>query len=142
MDWYAAPNGDLEWNGGLVRHGYFMLLAEEYRKTGKEIYAETVIEHLLDYIERVPPFDPEGKPYLDYKKSTWRPFEVAGRAAETWPEALAKVIQSPAMTPEAWAKILISTHEHAVFLRKHHWKTGNHATLEVAAVGIISGLLS
>lgn len=138
LDWYAAPDGDLEWNGGLVRHGYFMLLAEAYRKTGKEIYAETVIEHLLDYIERVPPFEPEGKPYLEYKKSTWRPFEVAGRAAENWPEALAKVIHSPAMTAEAWAKILVSTHEHAVFLRKHHWKTGNHATLEVAAVGIIS----
>ncbi|MEX0330610.1 MAG: heparinase II/III family protein [Puniceicoccaceae bacterium] len=138
LDWYATATGDLEWNGGLVRHGYFMLLAAEYERTGKEIYAETILEHMLHYIEHVPVFDPAGKPYLEYKKSTWRPFEAAGRAAETWPEALAKIINSPAMTPEAWAKILISVHEHAVFLRKEHWQTGNHATLEVAAVGIIA----
>ncbi len=138
LNWYATATGDLEWNGGLVRHGYFMLLAEEYRKTGDEKYAEAVLEHMLHYIENVPPFEPEGKPYLEYKKSTWRPFEAAGRAAETWPEALAKIINSPAMTPEAWATILLSVHEHAVFLRKEHWKTGNHATLEVAAVGIIA----
>jgi len=138
LNWYATATGDLEWNGGLVRHGYFMLLADAYVKTGQEIYAETIVEHLLHYIENVPAFDPTGKPYLEYKKSTWRPFEAAGRAAETWPEALAKTINSPAMTPEAWAKILLSVHEHAVFLRKEHWKTGNHATLEVAAVGIIA----
>lgn len=138
LDWYATATGDLEWNGGLVRHGYFMLLAGEYEKTGREIYAETIVEHMLHYIEHVPVFEPAGKPYLEYKKSTWRPFEAAGRAAETWPEALAKIIKSPAMTPEAWARILISVHEHAVFLRKEHWKTGNHATLEVAAVGIIA----
>lgn len=138
LDWYATATGDLEWNGGLVRHGYFMLLADEYVKTGKEIYAETIVEHILHYIENVPPFEPEGKPYLEYKKSTWRPFEAAGRAAETWPEALAKIINSPAMAAEAWAKILLSVHEHSVFLRKEHWKTGNHATLEVAAVGIIA----
>lgn len=137
LDWYATPNGDLEWNGGLVRHGYFMLLAEEYRKTGDEKYAATIIEHMLDYIDNVPRFDPVGKPYLEYKKSTWRPFEVAGRAAETWPEALAKIINSRSMTPEAWAKILLSIHEHAEFLSVHHWKTGNHACLEVAALGLL-----
>ncbi|NDV63413.1 hypothetical protein G0Q06_13185 [Puniceicoccales bacterium CK1056] len=138
LDWYAAPAGDLEWNGGLVRHGYFMLLATEYEKTGREVYAETILEHMLHYIEHVPVFDPAGKAYLDYKKSTWRPFEAAGRVAETWPEALSKVIGSGAMTADAWARILISVHEHAVFLRKEHWKTGNHATLEVAALGIIA----
>jgi hypothetical protein len=138
LNWYATAKGDLEWNGGLVRQGYFMLLAKEYVATGKEIYAETILEHMLHYIENVPPFEPAGKPYLQYKKSTWRPFEAAGRAAETWPEALAKIINSPAMTAEAWGKILYSVYQHAVFLRKEHWKTGNHATLEVAAVGIIS----
>lgn len=138
LDWYAAAGGDLEWNGGLVRHGYFMLLAAEYKRTGEEKYAETILEHMLDYIERVPPFQPEGRPYLEYKKSTWRPFEVAGRAAETWPEALVKIIGSAAMTPERWGRILCSIHEHAVFLRNEHWQTGNHATLEVAAIGIIA----
>jgi len=137
LDWYATPNGDLEWNGGLVRHGYFMLLAEEYRKTGDEKYAAAIIEHLLDYIEKVPRFDPVGKPYLEYKKSTWRPFEVAGRIAETWPEALAKIIKSKSMTPEAWGKIMLSIHDQADFLSIHHWRTGNHACLEVAALGLI-----
>jgi len=137
LDWYATPTGDLEWNGGLVRHGYFMLLADEYQKTGNEIYASTIIDHMLDYIENVPPFEPEGKPYLQYKKSTWRPFEVAGRAAETWPEALAKIINSPSMMPEKWARILLSVHEHGVFLAKHHWRTGNHACLETAALGLL-----
>jgi hypothetical protein len=138
LDWYATTNGDLEWNGGLVRHGYFMLLAEAYKETGDEKYAATIVEHMLDYIGKVPPFEPAGKPYLEYKRSTWRPFEVAGRAAENWPEALAKIIHSASMSAEAWAQILISIHQHAVFLRNEHWKTGNHATLEVAALGIIA----
>ena len=137
LNWYATPTGDLEWNGGLVRHGYFMLLAEEYRKTDNEIYAKIIIEHMLNYIENVPPFEPEGKPYLQYKKSTWRPFEAAGRAAETWPEALAKIINSPNMTPETWAQIFIAIHQHGVFLSKHHWRTGNHACLETAALGLL-----
>ena len=93
--------------------------------------------HLLDYIERVPPFDPEGKPYLEWKKSTWRPFEVAARAAENWPEALRLLIPSPAMTPSAWAAILCSVGEHAEYLLRHHWKTGNHATLETADLGLL-----
>jgi len=138
LDWFAAPGGDLEWNGGFVRHGYFVLLARAYRETGNEVYAETIVEHMLDYIARVPVFNPSGKPYLDYKKSTWRPFEVAARAAETWPEALAVIMNSPAMTPQAWGRILLSIHEHALFLRNEHWTTGNHATLEVAALGIIA----
>jgi hypothetical protein len=138
LDWHATVNGDLEWNGGLARHGYFMLLADAYEETGREIYAETIVEHMLHYIKTVPRFEPAGKPYLEYKKSTWRPFEVAGRAAETWPEALSKIIHSPSLTPEAWARILISIHEHADFLRNEHWKTGNHATLEVAAIGILA----
>lgn len=138
LNWFAAPGGDLEWNGGLVRHGHFMLLANAYEETGDERYAQTIITHILNYIHNVPPFDPEGKPYLEYKKSTWRPFEVACRAAETWPESLAKIIHSPHMTPEAWAEILYSTYQHACFLRKHHWQVGNHATLEVADLGIIS----
>lgn len=137
LNWYATPSGDLEWNGGLVRQGYFMLLADEYVKTGDEKYAATIIEHMLNYIEKVPRFDPEGKPYLEYKKSTWRPFEVAGRIAETWPEALAKIINSKSMTPEAWGRIMLSIYDQADFLSIHHWRTGNHACLEVAALGLL-----
>ena len=137
LDWFAAPDGDLEWNGGLVRHGHLKILAREYRQTGREVYARTAVKHLLDYIERVPPFDPEGKPYIEYKQSTWRPFEVAARAAENWPEALRLLISSPAMTPSAWATILCSVGEHADFLLRHHWKTGNHATLETADLGLL-----
>ena len=97
IDWYAAPEGDLEWNGGFVRQGYFMYLADRYESTGDERYAAAVVEQMLDYIRNVPPYDPEGKPYLEYKKSTWRPFEAAGRAAENWPVALAKIITSNSM---------------------------------------------
>lgn len=138
IDWYAAPDGDLEWNGGFVRQGYFMYLADRYEATGDEIYAETIISHMLDYIRSVPPYDPEGKPYLEYKKSTWRPFEAAGRAAENWPVALKKIISSKAMTAERFAEIFCSIYEHTVFLRKHHWQKGNHACLEVAGLGVLS----
>src|SRR5690554_827010 len=137
IDWYATPTGDLEWNGALVRHGYLMLLAGAYEKTGEEKYAAAVVEHLLDYITRVPRFDPACRSYLEYKKSTWRPFEVAARVAETWPEALAKVIRSRAMTPENWARILLAVYDHADFLFQHHWRTGNHASLEAAALGLV-----
>lgn len=138
IDWYAAPDGDLEWNGGFVRQGYFMYLADRYQATGDERYAAAVVEQMLDYIRRVPPYDPEGKPYLEYKKSTWRPFEVAGRAAENWPVALAGIIGSRSMTPEAFLEIYYSIYEHACFLRKHHWQEGNHACLEIAGLGVIS----
>lgn len=138
INWYAAPNGDLEWNGGFVRHGYFMYLADAYTATGDEKYAQTIISQMLDYIHNVPPFNPEGVPYLKYKQSTWRPFEVAGRVSENWPVALKQIINSPSMTPDAFAEIFYSIYEHAKFLLQHHWRTGNHACLEVAGLGVIS----
>jgi len=138
IDWYGTPNGDLEWNGGFVRQGYFVYLADEYEKTGDERYAKAILDHMLDYIERVPRYDPEGRPYLEYKKSTWRPFEVAGRAAENWPVALAKIINCRSMTPEIWAKIILSIYDHADFISIYHWRKGNHACLEVADLGILS----
>ncbi|RGD20128.1 hypothetical protein DW651_12410 [Subdoligranulum sp. AM23-21AC] len=138
IDWYAAPDGDLEWNGGFVRHGHFMYLADRYEATGDEKYAAAIVAQMLDYIRNVPPYNPEGKPYLEYKKSTWRPFEVAGRAAENWPVALAKIISSRLITPETFSEILGSIYQHAKFLRMHHWKTGNHACLEVAGLGVLS----
>lgn len=138
IDWYAAPEGDLEWNGGFVRHGYFICLAERYEQTGDEIYARTVVEQMLDYIRNVPPCDPTDKPYLEYKKSTWRPFEVAGRAAENWPVALVKILRSKALTSDKFAEIFYSIYEHAAFLRQHHWRSGNHACLEVAGLGVLS----
>jgi hypothetical protein len=138
IDWYGTPNGDLEWNGGFVRQGYFMYLADEYEKTKDEKYAETIINHMIDYIEKMPRYNPEGRPYLEYKKSTWRPFEVAGRAGENWPVALAKIINSESMTAESWGRILLSIYDHADFLSIHHWRTGNHACLEVACLGVIS----
>lgn len=138
IDWYGTPNGDLEWNGGFVRQGHFMYLADAYEETGDETYAAAIVTQMLDYIRKMPPYDPEGKPYLEYKKSTWRPFEAAGRAAENWPVALAKIISSASMTPAAFAEIFYSIYQHAVFLSKHHWRTGNHACLEVAGLGVLS----
>lgn len=138
IDWYGTPNGDLEWNGGFVRHGHFMYLADAYEATQDEKYASAIINQMLDYIRNIKPYEPDGQPYLEYKKSTWRPFEVAGRAAENWPVALAKIIKSSSMTPTAFAEIFYSIYEHAVFLSKHHWRTGNHACLEVAGLGVMS----
>jgi hypothetical protein len=138
INWYATPTGDLEWNGGFVRHGHFVVMANEYMRTGEEKFAKEVIAQMLDYIENVPVYDPEGKPYLEYKKSTWRPFEAAARVGETWPEALGKIINAKSMTGEAFGKILLSIYEHGEFIRKHHWKTGNHAVGEVASLGIVT----
>ncbi len=136
LDWYATPNGDLEWNGGFVRHGHLVVMANEYLRTKDDKFAKEIISQMLDYIDNVPVYDPIGKLYLDYKKSTWRPFEAAARVGETWPEVLGKIIQSDAITSNDFAKILLSIHEHLVFIKEHHWKTGNHAVGEVAALGI------
>lgn len=138
LNWFAAPDGDLEWNGGLVRQGYLLYLADSYQKTNDEIYAKTIIRHMLDYIRNVPPFNPEGRSYLDYKKSTWRPFEVAGRAAENWPVVLSIIINSPSLSADDFFEIVESIHLHGQFLRKHHWQKGNHAAVETAALAVIS----
>ncbi len=136
LDWYATPNGDLEWNGGFVRQGHFVVMANEYVKTKDERFVKEIISQMHHYIDNMPVYDPVGKPYLDYKKSTWRPFEAAARVGETWPEALGKIIESDSITGEDFAKILISIYDHLVFVREHHWKTGNHAVGEVASLGI------
>lgn len=138
IDWFGTPTGDLEWNAGLVRHGHLTYLADAYEKTKDEKYASTIIAHMTDYIDSVPPYNPDGKPYLEYKKSTWRPLEASCRAAENWPVALAKIINSESMTAEAFAKIFYSTYEHMKFLAKYHWRTGNHACLESAGVAVIA----
>ena len=138
LNWYATPTGDLEWNGGFVRQGHFVVMANEYVKTRDERFAAEIIVQMIDYAETMPVFDPTGKPYLEYKQSTWRPFEAAARVGETWPETLGKIICAESMTGDLFAKILWSIYEHACFIRIHHWKTGNHAVGEVAALGITS----
>lgn len=92
INWYATPTGDLEWNGGFVRQGHFVVMANEYQKTGDEKYAKAVIDQMIDYIDNIPVFNPDGKPYLTYKKSTWRPFEAAARVGETWQKHLVKLL--------------------------------------------------
>jgi hypothetical protein len=142
LNWYATPTGDLEWNGGLVRQGHFVVMANEYVRSGNDDYAVEIVEQMLDYIDKVPVYNPINKPYLEYKQSTWRPFEAAARMGETWPEALGKIIASTKIKSHDFCRILLSIHEHGEFVRVHHWKTGNHAVGEVASLGIVSVFFS
>ncbi len=54
IDWMHAPRGDLQWPTHLSRHYWLFPLAVAYYRTGEEVYAEKVVEVLLDWVERFP----------------------------------------------------------------------------------------
>ncbi len=135
IDWFHAPGKDLQWPTHLSRHRWLMPLGWMYRATGEAVYAQKVIQVLLDWVERCPLdsdaleqragdwsrrwADQPGEPTLreahfpGYADGPWTALSAHARC-EVWTELLALLHDAPAMTNQTLALIIRS-------LLRDHW---------------------
>lgn len=110
IDWNHIPAQDEEWAYMLNRHRYWIALGQAYAVTKDEKYAEAFCRQLDDWIERNP-----APPSPTRATLTWRTIE-AGLRCENWIEAFQYMKKSPHFTPQLFAKMLCSLHEHGQYI--------------------------
>ncbi len=92
VDWLYMPEADVEFIYQLNRHRYWICLGQAYAMTGKEIYAQTFVSQMMDWIAKNPIT-------AQTKEKTWRTIE-AGIRAENWIKAMSYLVKSPCVTDE------------------------------------------
>ena len=92
IDWSLIPAGDREFLWQFNRHRFLVSLAQAYRMTGDEKYAENYVRLMSDWMQRA---DEGVRESLD--DGPWRTLEAAIRA-EMWLCSLPLVIGSPSVT--------------------------------------------
>ena len=118
VDWCANPtyNKYAEWTWQLSRHAEITNLANAYRATGEEKYAEGAVELLMSWIRQaIPPALTES----GYHTLLWRTIECGIRMFG-WPNIILSILHSPAFTPEVAVAVFKSLYEHAVQIIHRH----------------------
>lgn len=120
VDWTANPtyNEYKEWTWQLSRHSEITALANAYRATGDEKYAEGAVELLVSWLRQAlpPPLTESG-----YHTLLWRTIECGIRMFG-WPNIIMSLIHSPAFTTEVTVDVFKSLYEHAVQIIHRHTK--------------------
>ena len=133
IDWHHAPTNDPrgEATRKLNRHFWWMPVAEAYRVTGNDRYAEFLDRAVRDWVASAP-----RPPSKDESSRTWALME-AGIRCLIWPTVFGVIQDSPAFTSEARLAMLRSLFDHGVYLQRHH-NTGNHLLREANGLAHLS----
>ncbi len=120
VDWFANPtfNQYKEWTWQLSRHWEWDVLAEQYRKTEDERFAEGFIKLFQSWVRQaVAPDDVPGNHTL-----CWRTIEAGIRMGQTWPRVLHSFYQSTHFTDDVLVDWYKSVWEHGNRLRHNYWR--------------------
>lgn len=137
VDWFSNPtfNQYKEWTWQLSRHPEWGILAERYRATGDERFAEAFVRFFKSWVKQaVVPENADGGATL-----CWRTIEAGIRMGGVWQWALHSFYRSPAFTDDVLIDWYKSIWEHAWRLRNFH-RTGNWLIMEMnglAQIGIL-----
>lgn len=138
VDWFANPtyNQYREWTWQLSRHAEWALLAERYRATGDERFAEGFVTLFRSWVRQAvaPDEDAPGNATL-----CWRTIETGIRMGGAWQWALHSFYRSPRVTDDDLVDWYKSVWEHGRRLRYNHW-THNWLIMEMnglAQIGIL-----
>lgn len=138
VDWFANPtfNQYREWTWQLSRHPEWGILAERYRETGDERFAEGFVRFFTSWVRQAvaPEKDTPGSETL-----CWRTIETGIRMGGVWQWALHSFYRSPHMTDDVLVDWYKSVWEHGWRLRHNH-RTGNWLIMEMnglAQVGLL-----
>jgi hypothetical protein len=137
IDWFINPtfNQYKEWTWQLSRHPEWAILAERYRVTGDERFAEAFVRFLRSWVRQaVVPENADGGATL-----CWRTIEAGIRMGGVWQWALHSFYQSPHFTDDVLVDWYKSIWEHGWRLRNFH-RTGNWLIMEMnglAQIGIL-----
>ena len=138
IDWFANPtfNQYKEWTWQLSRHSELKALAEAYRATGEERYAQGCVELFDSWVKQAIRPEPEERAGATL---CWRTIECGNRMGLIWQDILHSLIHSPAFTDDIIIDWYKSVYEHAIRLRTHYTK-GNwliHEINGLAQIGIL-----
>ena len=137
VDWTINPtfNQYREWTWQLSRHPEWGILAERYRATGDERFAEGFVRFFTSWVQQA--LVPENAPGGD--TLCWRTIEAGIRMGGVWQWALHSFYRSPHFTDDVLVDWYKSVWEHGWRLRNHH-RTGNWLIMEMNGLAQI-GLL-
>ena len=119
IDWRANPtyNKYKEWEVQFHRHHEWAALAEAYRETGDEKYAECYARIIYSWITEALQYPDDPNPNFNYH---WRTIECGIRMTRNWHWAIHAFLHSPAVTDSLWTLIFMSVWEHAHRLYHDH----------------------
>lgn len=120
VDWFSNPtfNQYKEWTWQLSRHWEWDVLAQGYRQTGDERYAEGFVKLFTSWVRQAVVPDPTpGNNTL-----CWRTIEAGIRVGQTWPRTLHSFIRSPHFSDDVLVDWYKSLWEHGWRLRNFHWR--------------------
>ncbi|GAB4558884.1 MAG: alginate lyase family protein [Anaerolineae bacterium] len=138
VDWTANPtfNQYREWTWQLSRHHEWAILAQRYRETGDERYAEGFVRLFRSWVRQaIVPEDAPGNATW-----CWRTIEAGIRMAGPWPWALHSFYRSPHFTDDDLVEWYKSVWEHGWRLRHFHRPGGNWLIMEMAGLTYIGVL--
>ena len=137
VDWFINPtfNQYKEWTWQLSRHPEWGILAERYRATGDERFAEAFVRYFESWVRQaLVPENADGGATL-----CWRTIEAGIRMGGVWQWALHSFYRSPHFTDDVLVDWYKSVWEHGWRLRNFH-RTGNWLIMEMnglAQIGIL-----
>lgn len=137
VDWFSNPtfNQYKEWTWQLSRHPEWAILAECYRASGDERYAESFVGYFESWVHQaLVPENADGGDTL-----CWRTIEAGIRMGGVWQWVLHSFYRSPHFTDDVLVDWYKSVWEHGWRLRNFH-RTGNWLIMEMnglAQVGIL-----
>ncbi len=137
VDWFSNPtfNQYKEWTWQLSRHPEWAILAERYRATSDERYAEAFVRYFRSWVRQaLVPENADGGATL-----CWRTIEAGIRMGGVWQWALHSFYRSLHFTDDVLVDWYKSVWEHGWRLRNFH-RTGNWLIMEMnglAQVGIL-----
>jgi len=137
VNWFSNPtfNQYKEWTWQLSRHPEWAILAERYRETGDERFAESFVRYFVSWVRQAEvPENADGGATL-----CWRTIEAGIRMGGEWQWALHSFYRSPHFTDAVLVDWYKSVWEHGWRLRNFH-RTGNWLIMEMnglAQIGIL-----
>ncbi len=135
VDWFANPtfNGYEEWTWQLSRHQEWAILAERYRETGDERFAQGFVRLFRSWVRQaVVPENASGG-----ETRCWRTIEAGIRMGGAWQWALHSFYRSPHFTDDLLIDWYKSVWEHGWRLRGFH-RTGNWLIMEMNGLAQIA----
>ncbi len=115
INWEWDPRGDIEWVAAVYRFYWATPLAEAYRATRDEKYAETFVELTTDWIAKHP-LEQRNKAhpvYKGWKGFAWLDIQTGIRATRIC-QAFPTLVHAEAFTPEFLGLLLASLYDHQV----------------------------
>ena len=115
--WKENPCGDYEYTYQLNRMEHWAAMCAAYSLTGKQRYADKVLEELenwLDTVPCLPLFKADGTYNVEaFDECTgWRALEVGIRGFSAWPFLVEHLLDTPGFTEALFEKLLYSVYEH------------------------------